>query len=59
MTVGVNARALAVVIALVWVAAIGCAAEPDVATQEAARITDGDAAGGPVDDLDAGAAGPR
>ena len=52
MTVGVNARALAVVVALVWVAAIGCAAEPDVATQEAARITDGDAAGGPVDDPD-------
>ena len=57
MTVGVNSRALAVVVALVWVAAIGCAAEPDVATQGAARITDGDAAGGPVDDLRRSGAG--
>ena len=60
MTVGVNSRALAVVIAIVWVAAIGCAAEPDVATQEAARITDGDPSGGSVDDLrdDPGADAP-
>ena len=46
------------VIALVWLAAIGCAAEPDVSTHDAARVADDNAAGGPVDDLDADATVP-
>ncbi|HWM19001.1 MAG TPA: insulinase family protein [Ilumatobacteraceae bacterium] len=57
VTWSVRSAALTVVAALVVVTA-GCAGEPDVVTQDAAPIADGGPSGGPVVDLDPGAAVP-